>query len=162
MFMEFSVFFPIWVKEAGLFPPLSHSSIEELKKIPGFKECWIAQNLGNFDKKESPNKPYTLRRQVIAAYLGEDLLKKIRVHSCPSHPLCINPLHLKQQKLKASLPQKKPSDSHGNAKLSKSQVEEIRRLLVETELSQKEIAKRYGISPMNVSLILSNKIWKFK
>jgi hypothetical protein len=159
MFMEFSVFFPQWVKDVGLFPPKSHSSVEELEKIAGFEKCWLAQNLANFDKKELPNKPYALRRKVIHAYLGIDP-KTLRVHSCPSHPLCINPTHLKQQKLKSSLPQKKPSDSHGNAKLSKSQVQEIRKLLVTTDISQKEIAQRYGISSMNVSLILSNKTWK--
>jgi hypothetical protein len=53
---------PLGLKDAGVFPPKSYSSILELKKRACFDKCWIVENLANFDKKESPNKPYALRR----------------------------------------------------------------------------------------------------
>ncbi|MGL4379286.1 MAG: hypothetical protein ACRCT1_22805, partial [Microcoleaceae cyanobacterium] len=68
--MEVSIFLPKWVKKANLFPPKSISSVSDLQRLQGFEKCWIAQNLANFDKKASPNKPYSLRRKIIRIYLG--------------------------------------------------------------------------------------------
>ena len=159
MFIEFSVFIPKWVKEAGLFPPKSISSVSELQKLQGFEKCWIAQNLANFDKKASPNKPYSSRRKIIRIYLGIDP-QQIRVHSCCQHPLCINPTHLKVQRLKAFIPPSEVLPVSPGKKLSEADVKEIKQLLFNSDLTNRQIAQKFKVSPVTISQILCGKTWK--
>ncbi|MGL5878544.1 MAG: hypothetical protein ACRC2V_12310 [Xenococcaceae cyanobacterium] len=53
-----------------------------------------------------------------------------------------------------------PKDStHGNCKLNDTQAIQIRDLLIEGELSFKQIAEMFGVSPNTVKLINSGKTW---
>ena len=45
-------------------------------------------------------------------------------------------------------------------KLTREQVDEIRRLRNTTELSYRELAERYGVTKSNVMMILTNRTWK--
>lgn len=47
----------------------------------------------------------------------------------------------------------------GSSKLTDVQITEIRMLLVETTLTQQQIADRYGVNQSTVSLVLSGKTW---
>lgn len=157
--MEVSIFLPKWVKKANLFPPKSISSVSELQRLQGFEKCWIAQNLANFDKKASPNKPYSLRRKIIRIYLGIEP-EQIRVHSCCQHPLCINPIHLKVQRLKAFIPPSEVLPGKKLSKLSEADVKEIRHLLFNSDFTNRQIAQKFNVSPATISQILCGKTWK--
>jgi predicted DNA-binding protein (UPF0251 family) len=151
-------YLPNWVKEKGLFPPVNFNI--DLDSIDYLK-CWIAQNTKNFTLQiMRDNKPYNLRREIIKLYFDTNL-ENTRVIPCSQHPLCLNPNHLKIKRLKQKPKTKKGlNGEHGNAKLSYQQVEEIRHLLFSTEMSLKEIAKRYGVSSQNISHILCEKSLK--
>ncbi|MEY3869089.1 MAG: hypothetical protein RLZZ338_2980 [Cyanobacteriota bacterium] len=141
----FDSYLPKWVIEAKLFPPSPSKDFQ----LPGFQECWIVE------KKVGRNKLSYLKRKSIENYFG--ISEQIRVLSC-FHKQCINPTHLIKQKLKLN-PEKK-KQAHPNAKLSIAEVKEIKRLLFNSELTSKEIAKQFNVCPMTISLILSGKIWK--
>lgn len=49
--------------------------------------------------------------------------------------------------------------THGNCKLNEAQVIRIRDLLIEGELSFKQVAEMFGVSPYTIKLINSGKIW---
>lgn len=51
-------------------------------------------------------------------------------------------------------------EKHGGAKLTATQVEEIRQLHRDTLLTEQEIADRYGISRPAVSAIITNRHWR--
>ena len=51
-------------------------------------------------------------------------------------------------------------ENNSNAKLTSDQVDEIRRLLVESNLSQEKIGKMFGVTQVLVSAIKLNKLWR--
>ncbi|TGE03337.1 HNH endonuclease [Hymenobacter fodinae] len=51
---------------------------------------------------------------------------------------------------------------HPRAKLSEEQVSEIRQLLAQKKLTQKEIGAMYSVTPSTVQLISANKNWSTK
>jgi len=55
---------------------------------------------------------------------------------------------------------KRPGEKSGNYKLTEQKVIKIRKLSDEGNLTQKEIAKMFGVHPMTISLIKLRKIWK--
>lgn len=88
------------------------------------------------------------------------------LHSCDNPP-CVNPKHLflgtnqdnvddKVQKgrMKVLL-----GDNHPNSKLSSKDVEEIFEMH-NAGILGKDIAKRFGVTPANISFIINKKGWK--
>lgn len=49
--------------------------------------------------------------------------------------------------------------AHRLSRLSEEQVLEIRRLAAESTITQREIAKRYHVSPSVISQIVTRKMW---
>lgn len=82
-------------------------------------------------------------------------------HLC-GHSLCINPRHLAWESHAFNCKRRGPhgtqprGESHGQAKLNWEQVTAIR---TATGVSQDELARQYGISQSQISLILLNKRW---
>jgi hypothetical protein len=151
-------YLPNWVIKAQLFPP-TQNPIDPNSVT--FLKCWIAQNTNNFTLQiMRDNKPYNLRREIVKIYFHLNL-ENTRVLPCSRHPLCVNPTHLKILPLKQKPKSKKGlNGEHGNAKLSRDQVEEIRHLLFSTEISLREIGEKYGVTAQNISHILCKKSWK--
>lgn len=54
----------------------------------------------------------------------------------------------------------KSHESHWYAKLTEKQVEEIRAKYIPKIVTQKMLAKEYGVSRENIKFIISNKTWK--
>ena len=52
-----------------------------------------------------------------------------------------------------------PGEKNWNAKLKEKQVIKIKQLLKTSEISQREIAKLYNVSPMLITLIKQGKKW---
>jgi hypothetical protein len=86
------------------------------------------------------------------------------LHACDV-PRCCNPRHLRVGTIQDNMAdmvrrgrQAKGERKH-TAKLIASQVLEIRKLW-DGGIQQKEIAKRFGVSPENISAIVNNRSWK--
>jgi len=53
-------------------------------------------------------------------------------------------------------------EDNGNARLTQCQVEEIRLLLAEADVSQSDIARRYGVSCKTINHISTGRRWKLQ
>lgn len=87
-------------------------------------------------------------------------------HRC-DNPSCVNPAHLELGSVADNNRDRDergrhiplPGMKNGNAKLTREEAVEIRRLAGEGRISQKRIAQMFGTSQGNVSLIHRGKAW---
>jgi len=108
-------------------------------------------------------------RVALILFSGEDHKGLDAAHGPCHNRACCNPLHL-SWKTRAENIADRWRDGTGQddrkgedspvAKLTNSDVLEIRRLYSETEALQKHIARRFGITQMHVSSIVNRKSWK--
>ena len=110
------------------------------------------------------------RRNVYAHRLSYELYKgpippgAQLLHSCDT-PACVNPAHLSIGSCKDNLQDMKAKGRHlygernDQAKLMYAQIEAIKVLLVESNLSQSEIARRFGVHQTIVSRIKRGERW---
>lgn len=91
------------------------------------------------------------------------------LHKC-DNPSCVNPNHLFTGTHRDNMEDMKHKgrarnsgmhgESHGSAKLTNDNVREIRRLLQEGQLFQREIAEQFGVARSLISLIKTGRAWK--
>ena len=91
-------------------------------------------------------------------------------HNC-DNPGCLNPRHLylgthKSNMCDMVLRQRgrggnQKGEQNNGAKLTENQVYDVRCLLAQGGITQKEIGQRFGISQQNVSRIVNHKRWRY-
>lgn len=88
------------------------------------------------------------------------------LHSCGNgHQGCVNPRHLRwgtqfENAMDRILHGRScRGESHTAARLTNEQASEIKRLLIAGDITQAEIAQRFGVSPQTVSGIKGNRVW---
>ena len=89
------------------------------------------------------------------------------LHKCDT-PACINLKHLRlgtQQDNIKDMEQKGrratfKGERNGNAKLTTTQVKEIRKRYTNKSVFQQQLAREYGVSDALINHIISNKLWK--
>jgi hypothetical protein len=89
-------------------------------------------------------------------------------HNCPGGdwPACCNPAHLwsgshaENMADKVAKGRQPRGEAHGSAKLTETQVSEIRHLANVGALTRRAIARRYAVHPNTVWQILARKRWK--
>ena len=86
-------------------------------------------------------------------------------HSC-DNPSCINPSHLflgsaaDNQRDMVEKGRGRTGERNGKAKLVAEEVQQIRALYATGEWTQHQLARRFGISQLTVSNIVTRKTWK--
>jgi len=86
------------------------------------------------------------------------------LHSC-DNPKCVNPNHLSEGTHQDNMNDMINKGRHAKgekittSKLKENDIVEIRKLLKETNLTQKQIGKQFNIARSTISLIKSNKRW---
>ena len=132
---------------------------------PDACNIWLAGTNGRgYGVFHIKRKPCRAHRISYAQHYGEFDKKLCVLHRCDT-PNCCNPRHLflgtpadnsadMKVKGRSSRGEKNPA-----AKLIQSQVVQIRMLLKEGNLIQKEIAKIFGVSRQNISKINTGKLW---
>jgi hypothetical protein len=134
----------------------------------GPDDCWLwtsAKISRGYGKFTIGKKTFAAHRLAFA--LINSLNPDIYVlHKCDV-PLCCNPNHLyagtngdnqRDAWARGRQPSRRGA-KHPCAKLTESDVAQIRLLYAETELFQRDLAKMYGINQANVSEIVNRKIW---
>jgi predicted XRE-type DNA-binding protein len=139
------------------------------KHIVSKTDCWLTDfspSSGDYPRISINGKPKLLSRVIYELNFGKIPPGMFVCHKC-DNPACVNPSHLflgtpqdnitdrnsknRQARLKGSL--------HGQAKLNEEKVLEIKQLLAENILSQREIAKLYGVSQRIILNIKKGRAW---
>lgn len=108
--------------------------------------------------------------RVAVALDGRDPSGRMVCHSC-DNPSCVNPAHLwlgdNSQNQKDSVSKGRHhgwpvfrGESHGRAKVTAAQVEEIKLLYVPRRVTAAEVGKLYGLSERQVRKIANGHAWQ--
>lgn len=137
--------------------------------LNGCKEWNLYRDKDNYGKVKFRGTQRPAHR--IALYLATGIMGEVAMHKCDNPP-CINPEHLqwgtiadnnadmyaKGRNGKGEQMARRGSKS-GAAKLSESEVIEIRNVYESGDISQREIARRYGVSHTMIQDIIKRKCW---
>lgn len=160
-------------------PPKKGRNQKTVSKMPGrffekmafgFSDCWYW--IGSIDCVGYGRFPYegeTKAHRVSWKLFHGIITKGMNVlHKCDVRS-CVNPDHLflgTQLDNVADMVSKNrlvvipsPGEKNGMAKLTREQVNEARSLHA-SGIMQKDICKRFGVSPMTISRIVRNQSWK--
>jgi hypothetical protein len=139
----------------------------------GPDECWpwlgskITSGYGNI---RYGYRTHIATHVVLELVLGLTVPKGMRVcHSC-DNPECVNPAHLwigtDRDNVRDSWAKGRGrvadnrGERNGQAKLTESQVREIRQMYADGKMSQRAIARLYGVGQDAISKIVRRKGWK--
>lgn len=130
--------------------------------------CWLwlgAREASGYGQFSVGRRRMRAHRMAWILYRGDIPLGKFVCHHCDV-PECVNPDHLflgTPQENSNDMKRKgrhRRGEQHHAARLTQNQVDEIRKLLKEGKLLQKEIAALYGICPEAVGNIKRGKNWR--
>jgi len=146
--------------------PLCSLKCRLLSAIKKESKCWFWTGIidkHGYGKLRINKKRVLAHRASYEIFVGIIASKMLILHSC-NNRACINPDHLKQGTVQdnsndmINANRSLQGEKHHKAKLTESDVRKIREL--GNNLSQQKIANMFGVSQLNVSLILRNKAWK--
>jgi predicted XRE-type DNA-binding protein len=148
-------------------PSELYAFYSSLKTI-GNRDCWITPkkpSSGGYCYVSVRGVPYAAHRLSYAWRYGIDPGEMLVCHKCDNPPCC-NPAHLFLGTSADNTrdAQDKGRLAHGSrtgtAKLTESQVAQIRRMLSESIYDQQQIAQMFGISTSLVSAIKQGATWR--
>ena len=136
----------------------------------GPNDCWEwtaskRQGYGLYSIKNPRRVTYSAHRY--SFFLAHGYWPECCCHAC-DNPGCVNPRHLfeaSHAENMADMKQKGRAITHrgeknGNAKLTESQVIEIRQRYVNGDVSYATLAKEYEVDPSLIGNIVNKKMWK--
>lgn len=142
----------------------------KVDKTGGDDACWLwtgATNndgYGNITWLGRADKAHRVSYRLAFGDIPEHL---IVMHSCDTRN-CVNPAHLSlgthqdnsDDKITKGRTAWARGESNGFSKLTQSQVDEIRRIFAEGQLSQQKIANLFNVTRTNVGYIVRGTAWK--
>lgn len=127
------------------------------KDAAGYGVAWV-----KLEKRKGNKRAHRVMYEYYVGPIPEGLILR---HKC-NNPSCVNPYHLTLGTQKdnvqdaVQLNRHCHKETHGCAKLTQEQVDQIREYGKSPFNSHREIAKHFGISKTNVSKILANQLWR--
>jgi len=146
--------------------PITKDRIEsKVERIPE-SGCWVwmgATTMRGYGQIESFNRKHYAHRASYEAFIGPIPEGMNVCHAC-DNVYCVNPAHLflgtQKQNLEDMARKRRSTLGERNpmAKLSTKDVEDIK-YLITTEVSNKSLALKYGVSTKTINLIKQGKRW---
>ena len=146
--------------------PITKDRIEsKVERIPE-SGCWVwmgATTMRGYGQIESFNRKHYAHRASYEAFIGPIPEGMNVCHAC-DNVYCVNPAHLflgtQKQNLEDMARKGRSTFGEKNpmAKLSAKDVEDIK-YLITTEVSNKSLALKYGVSTKTINLIKQGKRW---
>ena len=131
--------------------------------------CWLwngARNLQGYGQFKIKGRQWSAHR--VSWLLSHGVMPPdhlVVMHRCDTKP-CVNPDHLQlgtQTENSADAARKglyASGERNSHAKLTRAQVDEMRRLYAEGGITQAALSRRYGITDVMVSYIVNGKNWR--
>lgn len=133
----------------------------------GPTSCWIwrkAKNDHGYGIVRRQGRALRAHRWSYELTIGVQLSSTtVLMHSCDT-PACVNPSHLSPGTHQENVEDKvrkqrhRHHDKHPHAKLNSAEVAEIRKMA--GEITQRALAKRYGVAQPTISAIVNYQTWK--
>lgn len=138
------------------------------QKVDSSGSCWLwtagvrGDGYGAF--RAASGKQISAHRYSYMLHKGEIPSDRVVMHSC-DRPLCVNPAHLSlgthaENGADSARKARRPRGSHNhNAKLTEGQVLDIRARNAAGGVTQRQLARAFGVSDALVNHILTRKAW---
>ncbi len=138
--------------------------------------CWLwtffrdRKGYGRFNTRDAEGKPCTVfaHRYSYTAHVGAIPQGMFVCHRC-DNPQCVNPAHLflgtntdnvRDMDAKGRRVNNQPKGSaHGSAKLNEAKAAEIFALVRSRQMTQRAVAKRFGVCFSTVNHINTGRLW---
>ena len=129
--------------------------------VRGQDDCWEwlgCKSGGGYGNFSINRKSYVASRVMYTLYFDKIPDGMFVSHKC-DNPSCVNPNHLFIGTANDNN-QDRSRKGRNNSKLTRADINEIRKLYNETDISQLSLAKTYNVDNALISLIIANKLWK--
>jgi hypothetical protein len=155
----------------------SEEYISENSEID-INDCWLwkrSKNKKGYGMSGLKGKFIYAHRLSYLTFIGEISNNLFVLHNC-DNPSCVNPKHLflgtnqDNMKDRNNKNRQAKGENNGRSKLVQEEVDEIRTLWSaeleerakgkDFQLTQKELAKRFGVGRMEINHIVNNKAWR--
>jgi len=147
---------------------VGHSCSHDIEYRVDPNGCWIVTSHTKRGRKGYPricigHRTITISRFIYERYVGSIPEGMCICHTCDNRS-CVNPDHLFLGTLKDNYQDAKAKNRHshgvrhGMSKLDEGKVRMIRKLAT-TSITQREIARKFGIDQTNVSFVVRRKTW---
>ena len=138
------------------------------KKFIKTKNCWVwlgAPNSKGYGRLYDEKKRIYAHRFAYENYIGAIPPGMSVCHNC-DNPACVNPRHLflgtqnDNMQDKTNKNRQAKGSKHGTAKLTEENVLQIKRLLLEKQMTQMDIGRIFNVTDKAISLIACGINWK--
>ena len=157
-------------RSAGKRRPLQERCWEKIDQSAGPDACWPwagKRNRHGYGVVSVTHSTTALAHRLILGFVTGTTITRNVLHKCPGggNPWCCNPAHLKEGSQaenaqdKVAYGRQMRGESHYNAKLTESDIIDIRRQAAEGA-SIAALARRYGMAHSAISRIISRNAWR--
>lgn len=149
---------------------LKHKRFWSKVDIRGSDDCWpwlAYKDRAGYGTMKINGKPQYATHILFNIRTGDWVPKGRQINHTCNNPSCLNPIHLRlgsqlsnmRYMMKCGRGNHVKGEQHYRAKLAKREVQKIKRLLFQGDMTQIEIASMFNVNHRTISVIKTGKRW---